>query len=133
MAYWGHMPDESDFAFDAIGAYIFLLKERMLKDIATVLEKTYPEQSMVASITCLRLIGERFPKALSVHFRKRDFAFVVRAFDEWLAKVGPQLPDKHRNAIVAEARAEFALFEERILTSVPRPAEQAAPPDRGGD
>lgn len=86
-----------------------------MKDIATVLEKSFPEQGMVASLACLRLIGERFPKALAVHFGKRDFAFVVSAFDEWLIKVGPKLPGKYRDTMVTEARAEFALFEKRIL------------------
>ncbi len=122
MAYWGNSADENDFAFDAIGAYILLLKQRMFQDIATVLDKAHPEQSMVASLTCLRLIGERFPKALSVHFRERAFAFVERSFDEWLDKAGPKLSAKRRTALAAEARAEFALFEERILS----PARQSA-------
>ncbi len=117
MPYWGSKPDDSDFAFDAIGAYIYIIKERMTKDIATVLEKSYPEQSMVASLICLRLLGEQFPKCLTVHFHKSDFAFVVNAFNEWVAKVGRELPDKHRDAIVAEARAEFALWEDRVFKS----------------
>jgi hypothetical protein len=115
MPYWGPGPDQSDYAFNAVGAYIYLIKERMMKDIGTVLEKGFPEQGMVASIACLRALGELFPKNLSVHFGKKDFAFVVSAFNEWMAKVGPRIPSKHREALLAEAQREFALFEERIL------------------
>jgi hypothetical protein len=115
MPYWGSGPDDCDYAFDTVGVYILLIKERMMKDIATVLEKAFPEQGMVTSLACLRLIGERFPKALAVHFGKRDFAFVVSAFDEWLTKVGSKVPTQYRDTMITEARAEFALFEERIL------------------
>jgi hypothetical protein len=115
MPYWGSGPDDCDYAFGAIGAYIFLIKERMMQDIATVLEKSFPEQGMIASLACLRVLGERFPKNLSVHFGKKDFAFVVSAFNEWLIKVGPRIPRKHRAALITEAKQEFALFEERIL------------------
>ena len=128
MAYWGDAADESDFAFDAIGAYILLLKQRMFQDIATVLDKAHPEQTMVASLTCLRLLGERFPRALSVHFRERDFAFVTRSFDEWLDKAGPQLSAKRRTALADEAKAEFALFEERILSPARQSGRQPAGP-----
>lgn len=115
MPYWGPTPDENDFAFDSVGACIHLIKGQLMKDIATVLDKTYPEQSMVALLRCLRVIGEQSPKNFGVSFGRKDFVLVVKAFDEWVAKVGTRLPTKHREAIVAEARAEFALFDERIL------------------
>ena len=113
MSFWGPKPDECDFAFDSIGAAIYKLKEQLMNDIKTGLE--HPEQSMVALLCCLRLIGERFPKNLSVSFGREDYLFVANAFEEWLAKSGPRLPKKYREKIEAEARAEFALFEERIL------------------
>lgn len=115
MAYSGSGPDDCDFAFNTVGVCILGIKEKMMKGIETVLEKAYPEQGMVASIVLLRILGERFPKSLSLHFGKQDLAFVVNAFDEWVAKVGPKIPRKHREALIAEAKQEFALFEERIL------------------
>jgi hypothetical protein len=115
MPYWGSNPEDSDFAFGAVGVCILLIKERMLKDIAGVLDESYPEQGMIASLTCLRLLGERFPKNLSVHFRKKDFAFVKSAFGEWYEKIKSRLPPEHRDAILAEANKEFALFEQRIF------------------
>jgi hypothetical protein len=87
----------------------------MVKGIATVLEKAYPEQAIIASLTCLRLIGEQFPKNLSVYFGKKDFAFAKNAFEEWYEKVKDRLPAEHRDAILANAKKEFTLFEDRIL------------------
>ncbi len=115
MPYWGYRPDECDYAFGAVGAYICLIKERMLKDIKTVLDKSYPEQGMIASLTCLRLLGERFPKSLSVHFGKKDYEFVNSSFEEWYTRVSGALPPEYRDRILSEAKKEFALFEERIL------------------
>ena len=115
MPYWGSRSDESDFAFDSVGSYIYLIKARMMTDIDTVLKKKYPEQGTIASLACLRLLGERFPKSLGVHFRKKDFAFVRGAFEQWYAAVKSQLPSEHLDGILAEAENEFTLFEERIL------------------
>jgi hypothetical protein len=127
MPYWGTNPEDCDFAFDSVGACFYLIKDRLMRDIAAVLGKSYPEQSMVATLTCLRLLGERFPKNLRVHFGRRDFQFVVDAFHEWVTKVGPDLPAERRDAIVAEASAEFALWEERILKPSIRPASDGTP------
>lgn len=115
MPYWGPKPDENDFAFGSLGAIFYLIIERMNKDSATVLSKSYPEQSMIASLTCLRLLGEQFPKNLSVHLGKQGYEAVKSAFEEWYAKVRDKQPPKYRNAILVEAKKEFAHFEERIL------------------
>jgi hypothetical protein len=124
MAYWGSGADESDFAFDAVGAYIYLLKERMLNDIKVVRAKSYPEQSIVASLGCLRLIGERFPKNLGVHFGRADFDSARRAFEGWYEAVKDEIPPKYRAKVYEEAQVEFQLFEERIF---------ARPDSRAGD
>jgi len=115
MPYWGAKPDQNDYAFDHVGAYIHRIKDQMMKGIATVLEKAYPEQSIVASLACLRAIGERFPKNLAVSFDEDDFLFAKKSFMEWYEKVKLKLPSKYRDAILEEANKEFALFEERIL------------------
>jgi len=70
---------------------------------------------MIAALTCLRLIGEQFPKAFSVKFGRSDFEFVKDAFEKWYELVKDKLPAKYRDAILDEANIEFALFEERIL------------------
>ncbi len=115
MPYWGNRVDECDYAFDAVSAYIFLIKERMLNDMSTVIEKSYPEQGITASLACLRQIGELFPKCLSVHFRKKDFDQVRDGFEQWYSLVGEKLPSERKVAILKEARKEFDLFDERIL------------------
>jgi hypothetical protein len=75
----------------------------------------FPEQGMIATLTCLRLLGERFPHSVSVLFGKKEFAFVKQKFDEWYEKVSKKIPSKYRDGILKEAQDEFALFEERIL------------------
>lgn len=115
MAYWGSGADDSDFAFDAVGVRICVLKEQMLNDIRVVREKAYPEQSIVASLICLRLLGERFPKSLRVHFGRKTFESARSAFEDWYEAVKEELPLAHRTSIYEEAQLEFKLFEERIL------------------
>lgn len=115
MSYWGNDVDECDYAFDAVGAVIFRVKDRLFKDSETVIAKRYPEQAIIASLCCLRLLGERFPKNLSVHFGKRDLERARQAFDQWHALVQDQLPPARAAAIRLGADQEFALFEERIL------------------
>ena len=110
MSYWGNKPDECDFAFDSVGANIYIIKERLLKDIEVVAKNRYSEQSIIANLVCLRVIGERFPKALSVHFRKRDFEMVKAAFYKWYETTN------HVPAGLKEcADSEFSLFEQSIL------------------
>ena len=115
MAYWGSKPIDSDFATGAIGAYIYLLKERLQKDTETVLKKCHPEQSIVASLTCLRLLSEQFPKNVRVHFGRKDYLQSKEAFEQWYDAVRTKLPAKYRDEILDEANKEFALFEERVL------------------
>lgn len=115
MPYWGNGADECDYAFDAVGAYVFLIKERMLRDMSTVIDKQYPEQGITASLACLRQLGERFPKCLSVHFRKKDFERVKEGFFHWYSLVDEKLPVERKKAILEEAEKEFDLFDRRIL------------------
>lgn len=110
MSYWGNNPDECDFAFDSIVANVYLIKERLLKDIEVVERKGFPEQSIVANLVCLRVIGEKFPKALSVHFRKKDFEMVKSAFNKWY-KTTNNLPE----GLKERADSEFLLFEQNIF------------------
>jgi hypothetical protein len=116
MSYWGTDIHDNDFAFDAVGVIVLLIKEKMLADIKAVKSANYPEQSIASSLACLRVIGERFPKCLSVHFRKRDFEAAQMEFYQWLeseAKIPPDL----KQGIRQSAEVEFRLFQERVLNS----------------
>ena len=115
MAYWGSDADESDFAAGAVGVNILQIKRRMFEEIELVKKDQFSEQSIIAHLICLRLLGERFPKDLSVHFRRKHFEEAKRSFFEWLdiAKV----PDKFSDGLRSGAESEFRLFEERILNS----------------
>ena len=112
MSYWGPGAEESDFAFDAVGVSILLIKRKLLEDTKTVLDEKYPEQAIVAHLTCLRLLGERFPKNLMVHFGRRDFEAAKRSFNEWYELVQRRLPKQVREELREEAEAEFQRFEQ---------------------
>ncbi len=115
MPYWGHKPADNDYAFDAVSAYVYLIKERMFKDMTTVLEKSYPEQGIVASVQCLRLIAKEFPKCVRLHFRKKELERAKAAFENWYDAVCQELPEEHREALVSQANLEFQLFDEQVL------------------
>ena len=115
MPYWGNGPDESDYAFDAVGAYVFLIKERMFRDAETVINKSYPEQGIVASLACLRLLAVQFDKCVDTHFGRKDFEKARDAFDRWYESVEHTLPKTRRAAIRATANSEFQLFEDQVL------------------
>jgi|SRR5882724_11255166 len=114
MSYWGTDIHDNDFAFDSVGAIVFLIKERMLANIKAVKSKNYPEQSIAASLACLRVIGERFPKCLSVHFGKRDFEAVHAEFYQWLQS-DAKIPADLSEGIKQSAEIEFRLFEELMF------------------
>lgn len=116
MPYWGSGPIDSDYAFDAIGAYIFLLKQRLFQDAETVIMKSYPEQAIVASVQSLRLLDASFPKCVRVHFQKKDLELAKAKFYEWYGLVEGRLPIDLRDALRAEAEAEFGRYLEQLMT-----------------
>ena len=115
MPYWGSNPEDNDFAFDAVGAYVFLIKDQMFRDMENVLEKSYPEQAIIASLKCLRLLADEFPKCVSIHFRKKHLEQCKTAFENWFTAVKENLPTEYADAIQSKAHAEFELFEEQVL------------------
>jgi hypothetical protein len=116
MPYWGSGSADNDYAFDAVGAYIFLIKQRMFQDAENVVNKSYPEQGIVASLECLRLLAGQFPKCVKVHFRRKEFEKAKEAFDRWYESVKDKLPKSYREAIKTNADREFQLFEAEVLT-----------------
>ncbi|MFN3148585.1 hypothetical protein [Bremerella sp.] len=115
MAYWGSSSTENDFAFDGVGAYIYLIRERMFEDAESVIEDEYPEQSIIASLQCLRLLASRFPNNVRVSFGKHEFAKAKECFFKWYDSVHKKIPKKYREDILANAKAEFKLFELEVL------------------
>lgn len=115
MPYWGSNSTDNDFAFNAVGAYIVLIKERMFQDAEKVIAKSYPEQGIVASLECLRLLAAQFPKCVKVHFRRKEFDKAKEAFGRWYECVKDQLPQDYREDIRSSADSEFQLFEAQVL------------------
>ncbi len=115
MSYWGSRPEECDFAFGAVGVAILRIKKKMFEDIEVVKRKAYPEQSILASLVCLRLLGEHFPKNLSVHFRRKDLEQVRAAFAAWFHQAEEEIPKQYRDRLLEQAEAEFRLFEQRFF------------------
>src|SRR5580704_7732292 len=110
MPYWGSGPVDSDYAFDAVGSFVFMIKERMFQDANAVVQNSYPEQGIVASLQCLRLLAGQFPKCVKLHFRKKELEKAKQAFRRWYDSVQEQLPTDYREAIRLDAEAEFQLF-----------------------
>ncbi|MEO0477156.1 MAG: hypothetical protein AAF085_14480 [Planctomycetota bacterium] len=122
MPYWGPKPLESDYAFDQTGACIAMIKKRLFDNMSNVIAKAYPEQSIIASLQCIRLLAEEFPKCVSVSFRKKHFAEARAGFEQWYELVKDKIPAKYRESVLEEANKEFALFEERVLARYTPPS-----------
>jgi len=89
----------------------------MFHDADKVIEKSYPEQGIIASLKCLRLLASQFPKCVKVHFRKKELEKAREAFGRWYASVKEKLPPDNREAILANAEEEFQLFASQVLTA----------------
>ena len=110
MSYWGDEPYQSDFASGSLGAVVFLTKKRLNTDIQAILKDAgHSEQSIVVLLELLRTIGERYPKGLSVHFRRKQFDEAKGAFYQWYEKCSRRIPAKHREGVLQSAEAEFQL------------------------
>jgi hypothetical protein len=116
MAYWNSEINGNDFAFDSIGAIVFLIKERMDKDLEVVKTKKYPEQSLLANLRILRNIGNDFPKELSVIFRKKDLSHYENEFNLWFSSVESKLPKQYINELRENAIFEFTAFKKQLNT-----------------
>jgi hypothetical protein len=123
MSYWGNGPIDNDYAFNKVGGYVIILKERMFKDANSVVENAYAEQSIVASVRCIRLLAREFPKCVILHFGTNELAMAKELFDKWFESVKKRLPAKYREAIRSSADAEFELFEKEVLSPLQRPAD----------
>jgi hypothetical protein len=116
MPYWGSKADDCDYAFGAVGSHVYLIKDRMFKDAHSVCDEAYSEQSIIVSLQMIRGIAEQFPKSVSVHFGRKHFEEAKLLFAKWYEVASDKIPLKFRDKVRIEAEAEFALFEERVLT-----------------
>jgi hypothetical protein len=112
MSYWSTEIDGCDYAFDAVGASLSWIKQRLFKELEIAIEKEYPEQSVGAYVCLLRVTGARFPKQLAVVFGRRDLERARQGFERWYTLVEEKLPLQGRNQIRENTEREFALFEE---------------------
>lgn len=115
MSYWDNKVEGNDFAFDSVGVAILWIKERMFRDLESVISKGYPEQSLTAYMCCLRLLGVRFRNNLSVHFGKRDLERARQGFERWYELVSEKIPLDRREGVRALAEQEFLLFNQQIF------------------
>jgi len=115
MAYWGTKSGDSDFASMAVTACVVRIREQLFKDIETVLSKEYPEQSIIATLVCLRAIAVHHRKWVKLKFSKSDYAKAKSSFEEWYGKVNSKIPAKYRKQVLEEANEEFKQFEEIIF------------------
>lgn len=114
MTYWGSDFDENDFAFDSLGAGIYLLLGLMEKDANIVLEKSYPEQSMLIFLHIFSELAELYPKCTSVHFGKKKYLDIKSMFKEWYTKVSPNLPKEYKEEVNNKAIQLFERMDQQF-------------------
>jgi hypothetical protein len=122
VSYWSADADGCDFAFNCVGVYALLIKERMFQDAELAIEKSMAEQSIVASLRCLRALDAQFGKAIRIGFRGKDLDVAEKLFESWYAKAGVKVPKKHRAEMLAIAREEFRLYREQLRVERSRSA-----------
>jgi hypothetical protein len=115
VAYWGSKPIDCDFAFDGVGVYVILIKERMFQDAVNVINDRHNEQAIIASLRCLRLIVEEYPKSFGASFLQSDFEKAKSLFYEWYELCGDAIPDKYRVKLLHEAEKEFRVYEKKVF------------------
>lgn len=114
MTYWGSNFDENDFAFDGLGAGIYLLLDRMEKDANAALVNSHPEQSMLVYLHIFSQLTELYPKCTSVHFRKKKYLSMKSMFEEWYISVSQKLPNEHKDEIQYKAAQLFEKMDKQF-------------------
>jgi hypothetical protein len=111
MSYWGYDADECDFAAGSIDTNLLIIKDNMLRDMENVKSKKFPEQSALASLDLLRLVGEKYPKNLRVVFSKKEYEVIKSDFFSWHDDVKNKIPKKYREDFLKQAAKVFEDFE----------------------
>jgi phosphotransferase system HPr-like phosphotransfer protein len=118
VSYWSADADGCDFAFNCVSVHAVALKKRMFHDAELAIENSMAEQSIVASLRCLRALDAQFGKAIRIGFRGKDLELAVKLFESWYEKAGAKVPKKHRAEMLSVAREEFRLYREQLSVAV---------------
>lgn len=114
MSYWSADADGCDFAFNSVGVHALTIKERMFHDAEIAIENSMAEQSIVASLRCLRALDAQFGKATRIVFRAKHLELAERLFGSWYEKAGSKVPKKLRAKMLLVARKEFRLYRKQL-------------------
>lgn len=113
MAYWNGNVHGCDFAFDSVGVIISLTVDRLEKEADLVIDKKYPEQSMLALLKVLDLLIDEFPKCASLSFGKREYAAIKQKFQLWRESFG-KIPKKHRASFDESVQKLFEQLDQKL-------------------
>jgi hypothetical protein len=116
MSYWGAKCDENDYAADAIGSVIYLIKKKIEEELSSDEALNYPEQSIIALLAMLRAIGENYPKHIKVHFRKKDLLKVQDYFGKWYKLNEDKLPKNYKEDIYNNGMTDLNVFSEIVFS-----------------
>ena len=87
---------------------MYRLVEQAEREASTVLQKNYPEQSILVFLEVLQILDRRFPRSVRLHFRKKQYRGLKDKFFEWQSACAEQIPDSYRNELVVRAEKLFA-------------------------
>ena len=87
---------------------MFRLVEQAEREASTILQKNFPEQSILILLEVLQILDRRFPKSVRLHFRKKQYRGLKAKFLEWQSSCAEQIPDLYRNELAERAEKLFA-------------------------
>ena len=114
MRYWSSKPDGCDYAFDSVGIIVDKIVETMNKEIKVVVSKSHPEQSMLSSLTLLRLIAQEHRTNVVEVFSRKKFENLKETFYSWYENVSAKIPSKYREELLKTAKEEFQKYEQQV-------------------
>jgi hypothetical protein len=106
MPYWSGELDGCDFAFDSVGVIVLQTVKQLEREADLVLEKQFPEQSILALLSILDKLMEIYPKCVSVHFGKGRYLVVKEKFMTWHSSCA-KIPRKHRDEFATSMKSPF--------------------------
>jgi hypothetical protein len=115
MPYWSSDADGCDHAFSHIGVYTLIIKEKMFNEIAACTDELFPEQSLTASLICLRIIVEQFPKRQGISFSLSDILKADELFMRWYSAVEKKIPKKYRAGVLETYQIESARIKKMFV------------------
>jgi hypothetical protein len=117
MSYWNKEIDGCDYASGKISVLFLQIERSIEAQMAANVFNVAAALKTLALLRCLRLLGERFPKELSVRTDERSLDELRRSYMAQLQSLQQTLSIEAFRAIAAAANAEFSLFHERVFDS----------------